>query len=139
MSGPGLVHVDSHSAIHEAAIYEAEEINGILEKLLKDKQVEKALETAYIAIEHWESRTLKHADAEEEGLYKDLVNSYPELKDEIVGLTRDHTLLRILVKEIKEILDTKGMSEEVLQKFYALVHVDLIHNKEEESILAKLE
>lgn len=139
MSGPGLVHVDSHSAIHEAAIYEAEEINNILSKLLKDGQIEKALEAAYVAVEHWESRTLKHADAEEEGLYKDIVDSHPAQKDKIAELTRDHTLLRLLVDDIKEMLDTEGMNEIVLQKFHALVHVDLIHNKEEEAVLARLE
>src|SRR5690625_3645372 len=70
MSGPGLHHVDSHAAIHEAAIHEAEELNDILAKLLREKELEKALEVAYITVEHWESRTLRHADAEERGLYK---------------------------------------------------------------------
>lgn len=138
MSGPGLVQVDSHTAIHEAAIFEAEELNDILARLLQDQQTEKALETAYITVEHWESRTLRHAEAEERGLYKELVKTNPELKESVIELTRDHDLLRILVKEIKEILDAEGMNEKALQKFHALVHVDLIHNEEEEEILASL-
>ncbi|UJL46683.1 hemerythrin domain-containing protein [Virgibacillus sp. NKC19-16] len=135
MSGPGLKHIDSHSAIHEAALNEAEELNEILEFLLKNGQEEKALETAYVAVEHWETRTLQHADSEEEGLYKDLVEESPELKDSIIELTRDHDLLRMLVKEIKEILDSDGFSDAVLQRFQALVLVDLLHNQEEERIL----
>src|SRR5690625_4246472 len=138
MSGPGLVQVDSHAAIHEAALLEAIELNDILAKLLKRNQLEKALETAYIAVEHWESRTLKHADAEERGLYKELVKSSPALKGPVIELTRDHNIMRILVQEIKEILDSEGINQEVLHRFHALVHVDLIHNEEEEEILARL-
>lgn len=135
MSGPGLKHVDSHSAIHEAALYEAMELNDILRKLLMDKQADKALEIAYIAVEHWETRTLRHADSEEKGLYKEIVDMEPDLKDSIVALTRDHNTMRWLVKEIKESLDSDGMSFEVLEQFHALVHVDLYHNQEEERIL----
>jgi|SRR5699024_4316800 len=136
MSGPGLAQVDSHAAIHEAALFEAMELNEILAKLLTSNQLEKALETAYIAVEHWESRTLKHADAEERGLYKELVKSSSKFKEPVIELTRDHDLMRILVREIKETLDSEGINEEVLHKFHALVHVDLIHNEEEEKILA---
>ncbi|WP_373894838.1 hemerythrin domain-containing protein [Virgibacillus natechei] len=135
MSGPGLKHIDSHSAIHEAALNEAEELNNILENLFMNGQVEKALEAAYVAVEHWETRTLQHADSEEEGLYKDLVEESPELRDSIIELTRDHDLLRMLVKEIKEMLDSDGFSDAVLQRFQALVLVDLLHNQEEERIL----
>lgn len=135
MSGPGLKHVDSHAAIHEAALNEAAELNDILAKLLKQNEREKALEVAYIAVEHWESRTLAHADAEERGLYKELVTSTPTLKESVIGLTRDHTILRLLVKEIKTMLDVEGMTDSVLQRFYALVLVDVIHNDEEERIL----
>lgn len=135
MSGPGLKHVDSHSAIHEAALNEARELNEILAKLLQNKQMEKALETAYITIEHWETRTLRHADSEERGLYKEMVEENPELKDAIIALTRDHDTMRFLVKEIKQALDTEGMTQNVLEKFHTLVHVDEYHNHEEERLL----
>lgn len=135
MSGPGLKHVDSHSAIHEAAIHEAKELNEILSKLLMDNQKDKALETAYISVEHWETRTLRHAQSEEEGLYKEMVEENPDLKDSIVALTRDHNTMRWLVSEIKELLDSDGMSLEVLERFHTLVHVDLYHNQEEERLL----
>jgi len=135
MSGPGLRNVDSHAAIHEAALNEAIELNDLLDKLLKDEQPEKGLEVAHIAVEHWETRTLRHAQAEEEGLYIEMVKEKPELKEDVIGLIRDHDILRFLVKEIKKILDTEGFNREVMQRFHALVVVDIYHNQEEERIL----
>lgn len=135
MSGPGLKHLDSHVAIHEAALNEAIELNKIMFHLLKKGEEMKAKEVAYIAVEHWETRTLRHADAEENGLYKELVKENPELKEHIVALTRDHNLMRHLVKQIKDFLDTDGFNEQVLECFHALVHVDAFHNQEEEKIL----
>jgi len=135
MSGPGLKQLDSHAAIHEAALNEAIELNNLLAALLKSGEEKKSLEVAYIAVEHWETRTLRHAEAEEKGLYKDLLKQSPKLKEEIIALTRDHNIMRHLVKEIKQLLGEKGFHEEVLEKFHALVHVDTFHNEEEERIL----
>jgi hypothetical protein len=135
MSGPGLRSIDSHAAIHEAAINEAKELNQILKKLLLKNEKEKALEVAYIAVEHWETRTLRHAESEEQGLYKEIVKEEPELKDSVLQLTRDHDTLRWLVQEIKALLDAEGMSDEVLERLYALVYVDLYHNETEERVL----
>lgn len=135
MSGPGLKHVDSHSAIHEAALEEAKELNEIIAKLIRDGQLEKAHQTALVAIEHWETRTLRHAQAEEEGLYQELVEESPELKNSIIELTRDHNTMRYLVKQMKTQLESDGFNEEVLHQLYALVHVDTYHNLEEERIL----
>ncbi|WP_404452291.1 hemerythrin domain-containing protein [Virgibacillus necropolis] len=135
MSGPALKHVDSHSAIHEAALIEATELTKILDHLVTNNQLDKALEVAFVIVEHWETRTLQHAESEEEGLYKELEESSPELRDSIIALKRDHNLLRLLVKEIKTILDGKGVSDEVVQRLQALILVDLLHNQEEEKIL----
>ncbi|QHS21445.1 hypothetical protein GWK91_00045 [Virgibacillus sp. MSP4-1] len=135
MSGQALKHVDSHSAIHEAALNEARELNDIMSKLLRSNQKDKAMEVALVAVEHWETRTLRHADAEEEGLYKELVEESPELRDDILSLTRDHDMMRFLVKEVKEMLEKDGFIKEVLEKFHTLVHIDAFHNIEEERIL----
>lgn len=135
MSGPALKHVDSHSAIHEAALIEAEELTELLEKVLNAGESDKALELAFVIVEHWETRTLRHAASEEEGLYKELVETSPELNDDIVALTRDHELLRLLVNEIKDLLNSGEVGEEALQRFQALILVDLLHNQKEEQIL----
>ncbi|MGY0691713.1 hemerythrin domain-containing protein [Virgibacillus sp. FSP13] len=135
MSGPALKHTDSHSAIHEAALHEAAELTELLDRLVKDEHFDKALEVAFVVVEHWENRTLRHADSEEEGLYKELVETTPDLKESIIELTRDHNLLRLLVKEIRTMLNKDGISDDVVQRFQALILVDQLHNQAEEKIL----
>lgn len=135
MSGPALKHAHSHAAIHEAAYLEAKELTDLFAKVLRVEETDKAIELAYIIVEHWETRTLRHAESEEEGLYKEIKEEQPELKDDIVALTRDHDILRLLVEEVKEILADGTVNEDVLQKFQALIHVNLLHNQKEEEIL----
>ncbi|GGJ85177.1 hypothetical protein GCM10007063_04640 [Lentibacillus kapialis] len=135
MSGPALKRVDSHSAIHEAALNEAIELTNMLDTLYQENEQEKALELAYVLIEQWETRTLAHADAEENGLYKDLVDEDPEVKDDITALTRDHDLLRLIVDEIKEKLPETGLNDALIQRFQSLIIVDELHNKKEMEVL----
>ncbi|WP_138417513.1 hypothetical protein [Aquibacillus sediminis] len=135
MSGPALRKLDSHSAIHEAALQEARELTNVIGNLLKEDDEERALETAFIAIEHWETRTLAHADAEEKGLYKELAKESQELHDAVTGLTRDHNLMRKLVQQIKDILDQDGINEQVVHHFHSLILVDELHNEEELKVL----
>lgn len=135
MSGPALKQAHSHAAIHEAAYLEAKELTDILQKVVEDEKLDKALELAYVVVEHWETRTLRHATSEEEGLYKEIAQEKPELKDDIVALTRDHDILRLLVGEIKNILNKGKVTDEVIQRFRALALVNLLHNQKEEAIL----
>ena len=131
MSGPALKQWDSHSSIHEAALGEAEELTELLRHCIAKEELEKALEVACIAIEHWESRTLCHAASEEEGLYRELAEQKPELQQTIVALTRDHTLMRCLIAEIKQILSKRGAFREILKRFDALILIDQLHNGDE--------
>lgn len=135
MSGPALKKRHSHSSIHESAISEAEELTELLRACFENSDHEKDLEVAYVLVEHWETRTLRHAESEEEGLYKDLADKNPELRDTIIELTRDHQLLRNLVQDIKETLSEKGVTKDVVQKFESLIIVDLLHNRDEEKML----
>lgn len=135
MSGPALKHAHSHAAIHEAAYIEAKELTELFEKVQRSGNKDKALEVAYVVIEHWETRTLRHADSEEEGLYEEIKKEQPELKDDIVALKRDHDILRLLVGQIRALLAEGTVNEDVLQKFQALTHVNLLHNQKEEEIL----
>lgn len=135
MTGPALRKLDSHAAIHEAALLEAIELTAIMEKLLKENDQDRALETAYITVEHWETRTLAHADAEEKGLYIEMAKKSPELKEAVIALTRDHDIMREFVQDIKEILAAKRMSQAVIQRFHALILVDVLHNETEERLL----
>ncbi|MCM2532023.1 hypothetical protein NDK43_05990 [Neobacillus pocheonensis] len=131
MSGPSLKKQDAHSSIHEAALNEAKELRGLFYKCLKDGEKDMALQVAEIVIEHWESRTLKHADSEEEGLYKDLVEENTDLNPLVIQLTRDHDLMRRMVEQMKELLIKNEMDERMIALLDSLIIVDSIHNEDE--------
>jgi hypothetical protein len=135
MSGPALTQWDSHSSIHEAALGEAMELTELLRQCVMHNDLRKALEVAYIAVEHWETRMLRHAESEEEGLYVDLVQKDPGIKPTIIALTRDHELLRSLVEEIRALLGSGSEFNEVLKRLDALILVDLLHNRDEGRLL----
>ncbi|MFE8697515.1 hemerythrin domain-containing protein [Cytobacillus sp. FJAT-53684] len=131
MSGPSLKKPDAHSSIHEAALNEAKELMEIYRRCLEDNQEEKALQVAEIIIEHWETRTLKHAEAEEEGLYKEMVEENPEVKELVIQLTRDHDIMRRIVDQMKELLQKQVVDEQFISLMNGLIIVDLIHNEDE--------
>ncbi|WP_313800850.1 hemerythrin domain-containing protein [Cytobacillus sp.] len=131
MSGPSLKKPDAHSSIHEAALNEARELREIFQRCLKDGQKEKALQVAEVIIEHWETRTLKHAESEEEGLYKEMVLENAQLKDLVVQLTRDHDIMRRIVQQMKEKLQKQEIDEEFTRLMDGVIIVDLIHNEDE--------
>lgn len=131
MSGPSLKKVDAHSSIHEAALNEAKELKELYRHCLKKDQQEKALQVAEIIIEHWETRTLKHAESEEEGLYKEMVEENPDLKDTVIRLTRDHDLMRRVVGQMKDFLSDKKVGEEFISFIDGLIIIDEIHNDDE--------
>lgn len=131
MTGPSLKKADAHSSIHEAALNEARELKDLYEHCLKNGKKEKALQVAEVTIEHWESRTLKHAESEEEGLYKDMVEENPALKDTVVRLTRDHDLMRIVVGQMKSHLAERKVDQQFIRFIDALIIIDEIHNEDE--------
>lgn len=131
MSGPSLKKPDAHSSIHEAALNEARELREIFQRCLEDGQKEKALQVAEVIIEHWETRTLKHAESEEEGLYKEMVLENAQLKDLVVQLTRDHDIMRRIVQQMKEKLQKQEIDEEFTTLMDGVIIVDLIHNEDE--------
>jgi len=131
MSGPSLKKQDAHSSIHEAALEEAVELRNLFAKCLNSDEKEKALQVAEVTIEHWESRTLKHAEAEEEGLYKELVEENPDLQLPVIQLTRDHDLMRRIVGQIKDLLEKDEITEQMLALFDSLIIIDSIHNEDE--------
>ncbi|WP_102347267.1 hemerythrin domain-containing protein [Bacillus sp. Marseille-P3661] len=131
MTGPSLRKQDSHSSIHEAALNEARELRDLFRKCLDEGEKEKALQVAEIAIDHWESRTLKHAESEEEGLYKEVVEDNPKLKKLIYQLTRDHDLMRRIVDTMKESLESQEPDHRMIPLLDSLIIIDEIHNDDE--------
>ncbi|MBP2239681.1 hypothetical protein J2Z40_000234 [Cytobacillus eiseniae] len=131
MSGPSLKKPDAHSSIHEAALNEAMELRAIYQQCLIDNKKEKALQVAEVIIEHWETRTLKHAESEEEGLYKEMEEEKPELHDLVIELTRDHNIMRRIVEQMKDMLEKQEVDDQFTRLMDGLIVVDLIHNEDE--------
>jgi uncharacterized protein with von Willebrand factor type A (vWA) domain len=131
VSGPSLKKQDAHSSIHEASLNEAKELNELFRLCLQGKQNEKAFQVAEVLVEHWESRTLKHAEAEEEGLYIESVKENPALQHLVIQLTRDHDLMRRIVEQLKVKLSNNEMNESMSILMDSLVVIDSIHNEDE--------
>ena len=132
-TGPALRQLHSHRSIHDAAYQEASEMTRVLEGLVRSGDHGRALEVAYVLVEQWETRTLRHAAAEEEGLYLEALQDNPSLSETIVQLKRDHDLLRTLLASIQtELGQTGHISADVLHRFYALLAVVQFHSREEE-------
>lgn len=133
MSGPALKQLAAHHSIHEAAGNEAEELTQILRQTIADGDESKIVEVAYVLLEHWETRTLRHAASEEEGFYLEVLEMHPELEKDIVRLKRDHELMKILAGEIKNMLKQVGYTAGILERFEALILINVLHGREEES------
>jgi hypothetical protein len=131
LSGPSLKKQDAHSSIHDASLNEAKELNELFRMCLKERQTEKAYQVAEVIIEHWESRTLKHAEAEEEGLYVEMMKENPPLRDLVIQLTRDHDLMRRIVEKVKVLLTKNEMNESMISLIESLIVIDSIHNEDE--------
>ncbi|TDK62990.1 hypothetical protein E2K98_05905 [Bacillus salipaludis] len=131
MSGPSLRKQDAHTSIHESALNEAKELRALLNKCLKEEQIEKAQKVAEVTIEHWESRTLQHAESEEEGLYKEMAEEKPYLRQLITQLTRDHDLMRRIVEQMRNLLIQDEIDYRMISLLDSLIIVDSIHNEDE--------
>jgi hypothetical protein len=131
LSGPSLRKQDAHTSIHDAALNEAKELRLLLLKCLEENEKEKALRVAEVTIEHWESRTLQHAESEEEGLYKEMVEEKPYLHPLVIQLTRDHDLMRRMVDQMKNLLTNNEIDERMVSLLDSLIIVDSIHNEDE--------
>jgi len=133
--GPALKQLHSHHAIHEGGLSGAiQKTNNFLE-LLRSRELEAANLAADDLLDYWKTRVISHADAEESGFYQEKVEENPALRDVVIKLERDHDLLRIISKDIKEIRNEHGLNEAVIQRFYALLTVNEIHSRDEERLL----
>lgn len=135
MSGPSLTKRDSHHAIHEAAFAEAEELTRLVHQASLAGNRERALQLAGVLGEHWQTRTLRHAEAEEQGWYRELARERPELQADILQLTRDHDLLRTLLDEIEQIVAVRGWAAGIVERFEAMLLLNAIHSRTEEQRL----
>ncbi|SKA91457.1 hemerythrin domain-containing protein [Sporosarcina newyorkensis] len=136
MSGPALRQLHSHRAIHEGglsgAVMKTEDLVGFLEQG-EQEMVNQACDDL---IDYWKTRVISHADAEEEGFYKQILAENPELEREIIQLTRDHDLMRLVVQDIEALREKDPqVTAEIMQKFYGLMVINELHSREEERLL----
>ncbi|WP_313641944.1 hemerythrin domain-containing protein [Paenibacillus sp.] len=135
MPGPSLRQLHAHHAIHQGGLSGAAAKTEEMEELLEAKEFEVAHQAADHLIEYWETRIISHADAEEDGFYQEMARKNPSLQDAVLRLTRDHEVLRIIVKDVKALLAEEGLTPEVLHQFHALLVVNAIHSRDEERLL----
>ena len=135
MTGPALKQLHSHRAIHDGGLSGATDKTEVMMDFLRQGDLKSANEAADELLDFWITRIISHADAEEEGLYKDIAEQNPVLKEAIIQLTRDHDLLRIIVEDIQELRKQEELSPNVLHKFHALLVVNEIHSRDEERML----
>ncbi|MDG3086583.1 hypothetical protein P7F88_10840 [Vibrio hannami] len=117
------------------AVTEGRDLMEVLERVYREKHEKHAMIAAKALLDHWETRTIAHADSEEEGLYKRKLEDNPDISHTLSMLKRDRDLLRILVSEIKELLDGQGVTDDVLDRFKAIYVLVQIHNRDEEAHL----
>lgn len=135
MPGPSLSQPHAHHAIHQGGLSGAIAKTEEVEELLEAKEFEVARQAAEHLIEYWETRILSHADAEEDGFYQEMAGKNPNLQDDVIRLTRDHDILRMIVQDVKAMLAEEGLTTGVLHQFHALLVVNAIHSRDEERLL----
>jgi hypothetical protein len=135
MPGPSLRQLHAHHAIHQGGLSGAIAKTEEMEELLEAKEFEVAHQAAEHLIEYWETRIISHADAEEDGFYQEMAGKNPGLQDAVLRLARDHDLLRIIVQDVKVMLAEEGLTPEVVHQFHALLVVNAVHSRDEESLL----
>lgn len=138
MSGPALRQLHSHRAIHEGGLSGAVmKTEDLVEYLQQDDQ-DMAGKACDNLLDYWKTRVISHADAEEAGFYKEILAENPELDKEIIQLTRDHDLIRLIVQDIDTLREEDpSVTPEIMQKFYGLMAINELHSREEERLLFK--
>ncbi|MGG5253991.1 hemerythrin domain-containing protein [Neobacillus sp. SM06] len=135
MSGPSLRKKKAHHSIHDGIYTEARDLTNLLKKVISENQFEHLNELTEALIEHWETRTLAHAVAEEEGFFVEKLAAEPELEEMIIKLKRDHQLMKMIIEQIKQSIASEGVTENAIRGFDALLVLFLLHNEEEEKSL----
>ena len=132
MSGPALSRVESHHAIHESSRLEAQDLLHILEQAVARGDVDLATQVACLLCEHIQSRTLRHAQAEEEGLYAETAQAHADLVPLLCALKRDHDLMRSVVFAIEQALKNPQSLADILRHFHTFLWLEQAHSTHEE-------
>lgn len=134
-SGPALKQLASHRAIHDAGQAQAESLTEELISSFQENRPD-CLEIAQLLVTHWEEKVIPHADAEDEGLYQELLQDETIAPNQIYLLMRDHDLLRKITANVKETLSQEQrVTKQIIYAFHSLLTLNAIHHKDEEMML----
>ena len=134
MSGPALRQHDSHHAIHQAAFSEAIDLTDAVQHAI-DNKLPEARAVVDLLLEHWETRVLRHADEEEQGLYQEIASNDPTMTSTLAGLRRDHDLMRQLWQEIHDEVESTGVAPGLICRFQHFLWLSHMHSQTEEKWL----
>jgi|SRR5690625_1432282 len=135
-SGPALRQLMSHRAIHDAAHTQIKQLTDMVQQLFDENKRDECFEVANVLVQHWEEKIIAHADAEDEGLYKELLASGEVEQKELYMLMRDHDLFRQIIRDMKQQLSEKNhITTKQIYTFHALIVLNEYHHIGEEATL----
>ncbi len=135
-SGPALKQLTAHRAIHDGAQVEAKALTTNVIQLFHSKEKEACLTAAKELLKNWEEKIIAHADAEDEGLYQELLARDDVSNQSLYMLMRDHDLFRKIAARIKDKIEEQGevTQENIYELTTLIVLNDFHHEGEEESL-----
>src|SRR5699024_2417638 len=134
-TGPALRKLTSDKSIHDGAQAEAEELTNVVKKLFIEGRKGESKKVAHELVKFWEQRIIAHADAEEEGLYLEIVEENHELGKDDHIINRDHDLMLDLIKHMKKMLEENMVTKDMMNILHACLLINDIHSRSEEELL----
>lgn len=134
MSGPGLINLDSHQMIHDAALLDGEELTALGRAALEVGKREEATQIFTVLCEHWRDSTMLHAQEEETGFYLEFA-AIEKWQAVIAELVQEHARLGELFAQMEAGLAQSVPLEKVLAAAEEFLARQRKHNEHEESFL----
>lgn len=140
MSGPALKQLSAHQAIHNAAHEETMVTLASLRRLVEEGKQTAASQAAEVFVDIYETKILRHAEAEETGFYPDMEAEHPGTRPLVDELRREHEAMGVLLGTIRKRLAEGFPGHETAALMTALVACNAAHSRhEEEALIAPLE
>lgn len=136
--GPALKQIEAHRLIHMAAFTEAMDLWKMARSLCRQGDPFKARLVVEVFLEHWESRTLRHAEEEEGALYPLWISENPALEPTVSELRDQHEAMRGLLERIKTSVSNLGHFG-MLGLMGDLMRLSAKHIRREEALLTQFD
>lgn len=137
MSGPALRQWTAHHAIHEAAAHEVEVAVQMARKARSVWDESRFQSVVEVFLEIVEGRVLVHAEAEEQGLYQEWLQTDARQRPVVKALVAEHDHLRLLAKRVTAAMTNRDY-EGVLETMEEWATACRAHSWHEEDALRLL-